>query len=464
MNKILKKIAYILCICSVLAVFGACKSQPEPQPEPQPVQPAEPEITPEQENAVKLLDELTKVRAQAVEVNADKAYPAEFQSADTAADEARSCYEAKDFNGAQEKAQRAILQYRTLINRTQIDALKAKINKHDLSAYDAETYHKAQELDTKIKQLYETDPNAAFMASEEALRCYESVTNAGFAALVTDAKKKADEAKERCDSLKAANAMKDAYNKTFTRYRQAGVLVGSQKYEQAYLSYMTAAQEFDDIYEKVKIKREQATNAMERAKARQEASSQLAKDADREAPLPENAEGFSEEPIEVEPLQLPAARKSGAIPAASAQREPTGQSSQHNTPAEPVQTPAPAQSQKQSDSEAPQQNTPTVQQIPEAQNTQRSETPAVNPDATNSQPVDTEPPADSSESAAPVSAQPAVIIEPIKTSEEAPQGTETVVRSASSAHSAAAEQNTETAVEKVPVQTAPAQPVTGDQE
>lgn len=416
MNKTLKRLVQLLCVCSVLVVFGACKSQPEPQPEPQPVQPAEPEITPEQENAVKLLDELTKVRAQAVEVNADKAYPAEFQSADTAADEARSCYEAKDFNGAQEKAQRAILQYRTLINRMQIDALKAKINKHDLSAYDAETYHKAQELDTKIKQLYETDPNAAFMASEEALRCYESVTNAGFAALVTDAKKKADEAKERCDSLKAANAMKDAYNKTFTRYRQAGVLVGSQKYEQAYLSYMTAAQEFDDIYEKVKIKREQATNAMERAKARQEASSQLAKDADREAPLPENAEGFSEEPIEVEPLQLPAPRKSGAIPAASDQTQP----------AKPV----------------PQQSTSTAQPIEETQNSLQQDSSAVQQDSATGQSSA----GDSSE----------------LSSETA--NTETAVQSASSANSAAAEQNTETAVEKVPVQTAPAQPVTGDQE
>ena len=42
---------------------------------------------------------------------------------------------------------------------------------------------------------------------------------------------------------------------------------------------------------------------MERARARQEASSKLAKDADREAPLPEDAEGFSEEPVDLEELQ-----------------------------------------------------------------------------------------------------------------------------------------------------------------
>ena len=66
---------------------------------------------------------------------------------------------------------------------------------------------------------------------------------------------------------------------------------------------MAAADEFNDIYEKVKVKREQASDAMERAKARQDASSKLAKDADREAPLPEDAEGFSEEPVDLDELQ-----------------------------------------------------------------------------------------------------------------------------------------------------------------
>ena len=53
----------------------------------------------------------------------------------------------------------------------------------------------------------------------------------------------------------------------------------------------------------MKVKRAQANDAMERAKARQEASSKLAKEADREAPLPENAEGFSEEPVNLDELQ-----------------------------------------------------------------------------------------------------------------------------------------------------------------
>ena len=118
-----------------------------------------------------------------------------------------------------------------------------------------------------------------------------------------NAKKKADEARSRADSVKAAVAMKDPYAKTVNRYRAAGIAAGNKKYEQAYTGYMTASDEFNDIYEKVKVKRAQANDAMERAKARQEASSKLAKEADREAPLPENAEGFSEEPVNLDELQ-----------------------------------------------------------------------------------------------------------------------------------------------------------------
>lgn len=321
MNRTLKDILYMLCICTVLFGFGACKSQPEPKPEPkpEPVRPAEPTRNEEQENANRLLNELAKVRAQAVQLKADTAYPSEFAAADATAAAAKEGYESNNFAAAQEKAQIALMQYRTLINRMQIDALKAKINQHDLSSYDAESYQKAEALNDTIANLYETDPKGAFDASVQALNYYESVTNAGFAARMNDAKKRADEARARCDSIKAAAAMKDAYEKTVLRYRQAGVSEGSKKYEQAYIGYMTAADEFDDIYEKVKIKRAQANNAMERAKARQDASSQLAKDADREAPLPENAEGFSDEPVDIESLQRQQNGGNEAAPVPNAQ-------------------------------------------------------------------------------------------------------------------------------------------------
>lgn len=317
MSKTPKTLLYILCVCAVLFGFGACKSKPEPKPEskPEPVKPVEPVKSEEQEKVAQLLDEVAKARAAAVKVKADTAYPAQFKSADDTAAEAKKDYDANNFTAAQGKAQKAITQYRTLINQMRIADLKAKIDKHNLSSYDAESYRKGEELAAKISGLYESDSDGAFKISEQALNYYESVANAGFASMVADAKKKADEARERCDSIKAAAAMKDAYEKTVSRYRYAGIAAGNKKYEQAYTGYMTAADEFNDIYEKVKVKRAQANDAMERAKARQEASSKLAKDADREAPLPENAEGFSEEPIDLEELQHSTTTGNTAAPA-----------------------------------------------------------------------------------------------------------------------------------------------------
>lgn len=305
MNKTLKTLFYILCVSVLLFGFGACKSQPAPKPEPkpEPVKPAEPEKNEEQEKTARLLDELAKVRTEAVKVKADTAYPAQFKSADDTAAEARAGYDTNNFTAAQAKAERAIAQYRTLINRMKIAELKSKIDKNDLSSYDVENYKKAEDLYAKIPELYEPNPAKAFEISEQALNYYETVKAAGFASLMNDAKKKADEARERCDSIKASAAMKDPYAKAVNRYRTAGIAAGNKKYEQAYTGYMTAADEFNDIYEKVKVKQAQATEAMERAHARQEASSKLAQDADREAPLPEDAEGFSEEPVDLDELQ-----------------------------------------------------------------------------------------------------------------------------------------------------------------
>ena len=323
MTKTLKTLCYIFCVSVLLFGFGACASKPAPKPEPkpelakpiEPVKPAEPEkpIEPEepiepvknenQEKAERLLDELAKARAEAIKAKADKAYPAQFKSADTTADSAKKSYESKNFTAAQTKAQKAIAQYRTLVNRTKIDSVKDTIDKEELSTYDSESYGKAEELSAKIPNLYTSDPAKAFETSNQALNYYETVKNAGLISRVNDAKKKADEARELADSVKAATAMKEPYTKTVNRYRAAGVAAGSKKYEKAYTGYMTAADEFNDIYEKVKVKRAQASEAMERAKARQDASSKLAKDADIEAPLPENAEGFSEEPVDLDELQ-----------------------------------------------------------------------------------------------------------------------------------------------------------------
>ena len=204
MNKTLKTLFYILGVCVLLFGFGACASnKPKPEQKPESVKPADSEKNEEQVKTARLLDEMAKARAEAVNVKADTTYPTQFKSADDTAAEARKSYESNNLAEAQEKAQRATDQYRTLTNRMKISELKSKIDKNNFAAYDADSYKKAQDLSAKIPGLYEPDPAKAFETSEEALGYYEKVKEAGFASMMNDAKKKADEARSRADSVKA---------------------------------------------------------------------------------------------------------------------------------------------------------------------------------------------------------------------------------------------------------------------
>ncbi len=325
MSKITKILSYVFFLMLVSGMVG-CKSDPEPKSEPKPEkeQVVTQKKTEDQVRAEKLFGEVMKARKEALSVHADKAYPNEFKKADSSFISARAVYSNNDLEWAKslekavydnqpaentdfalvaEKLQKALLQYKTLTNRVHIADAKSDIDEHDLSAYDAETYKKAEALLPKIAQNYNTDTQKAYDLSVEVLGYYEKVRNAGYEFLMGDAKKKAEAARKRCDAIKASISMERPYNKAVLTYRSAGIAVRNKKFKKAYTGYIKSADDFDKIYEIVKAKREAALEAMEKAKERQTASSELAKDADAEAPLPETVEGFSDEPIDPEQLK-----------------------------------------------------------------------------------------------------------------------------------------------------------------
>ena len=69
MNKTLKTLFYILGVCVLLFGFGACASnKPKPEQKPESVKPADSEKNEEQVKTARLLDEMAKARAEAVNV------------------------------------------------------------------------------------------------------------------------------------------------------------------------------------------------------------------------------------------------------------------------------------------------------------------------------------------------------------------------------------------------------------
>ena len=97
MNKTLKTLFYILGVSVLLFGFGACASnKPKPEQKPESVKPADSEKNEEQVKTARLLDEMAKARAEAVNVKADTTYPTQFKSADDTAAEARKSYESNN--------------------------------------------------------------------------------------------------------------------------------------------------------------------------------------------------------------------------------------------------------------------------------------------------------------------------------------------------------------------------------
>ena len=310
MNKPLRIVWYSAFFSLFIIGAFSCKSTPAAQEEPKPelqselaVSETKPETDSSAAEIQQFLMEIKKVRDQALALHADTAYPDLFKMADESAEAARDAYSLKDGEGGKKKAEQALLQYRVLINKMHIDAMKEKIDKHHLAEHDAENYQKGVDLLAQIDALYASDVQKSYDLSLEALKAYEKVQQEGFKLLVEDAKKKADEAQAACDSIKAARSSKENYDKAVLFYRQAGVAVESSKFEQAYQQYTASADTFMQVYGIVEAKRVAAVEAIAKAKQRQQASSKLAQDADGEVPLPENMEGFSDEPIDLEALQ-----------------------------------------------------------------------------------------------------------------------------------------------------------------
>lgn len=317
MNKPLKIVWYSAFFSLFIIGALSCKSTPAAQEEPKPELQAEPAAPVEAETEVEtkpetdsnaaeiqqFLTDIKKARDQALALHADTAYPELFKMADESAEAARDAYSLKDSERGKEKAEQALLQYRVLINKMYIDAAKAKINEHHFADQDMENYQKGVDLLAQVDSLYASDTQKSYDLSLEALKAYEAVQQEGFRLLVEDAKKKADEAQAACDSIKAARSSKENYDKAVLFYRQAGLAVENSKFEQAYQQYTASADTFMQVYGIAEAKRVAAVEAIAKAKQRQQASSKLAQDADAEVPLPENMEGFSDEPIDLEALQ-----------------------------------------------------------------------------------------------------------------------------------------------------------------
>jgi len=239
-------------------------------------------------------------RDAAVKAGANEYFPLQFAAADTAAEQCRTLRESGDSAAAYDAAQLAVMRYRTLEKEMRAIGLKQKIDRNKFEQYGAEEYAQAGVKYDEAIAAYGTTDAAAFDSASASVALYEKINNAGFKALSADEMTKAGDIRSLCDSIKAKTSMKADYDAAAAKFNDAAGFASAENWEPAYTAYSESTVAFTGVYQEAVLKRNAADVAIAAAKDKQAASTDLAVKADALAPLPENAEGFSDEPVVIE--------------------------------------------------------------------------------------------------------------------------------------------------------------------
>lgn len=243
---------------------------------------------------------LAKAREEAIAAGANAYFPEQFGLADKSASDAASIRSSGDLAGSYDAGQLALLRYKILVEGMKAVALRQKIEKNDFSQYAPEELQSGDMKYAEAVASYGTADASSLDSMKTALESFRKVYNAGYRALAEKEIVRANEARSLCDSIKASRSMKKEYGAAMALYDQGAGAGVREDWERAYSSYSDAANALAAVYESAALKRNAADAAIAAAKSRQQASSELATKADLLAPLPANAEGYSEDPYVIE--------------------------------------------------------------------------------------------------------------------------------------------------------------------
>lgn len=296
----------------ILGIAG-CASSPEVEEQPVEEQSIEEQQTevlqeePVESPAAALLSQIEEARRAAEEAGAREYYPEQFATADFAAQRAQDLFNAEDTDAALAEGRKALAWYRMLKIGMDIRDLRQKILEYSFDVEDPEGFADAEAKYGEAVEKFELEHEEAERLSMQALAAYQTVCNNGFMRIAEEERARALEIIELCDSIKAARSMASDYQAASETFASAERLGEQGLWEESCKGYRDASILFAEVYQNALYKRNVANEAMNAARARQEASTALALEADEIAPLPdeeEEAAANAEEAVaapEVEP-------------------------------------------------------------------------------------------------------------------------------------------------------------------
>ncbi len=188
--------------------------------------------------------------------------------------------------------------YKALEAYANAQALKAKIDQHEVPALVQAAYDKGSADLDAYELLAQEDESSGDALLEKAASAYASFKTV-FATVAKevakDARDEALEAKKDADSVKAGVSQKKEYNRAVEIFKKGDASYSMMGFEAAYDHYQEAYSIFMNLYGDIYDKRAAALAAIEAAKKSVEESAAIAEEADLEAPLTGNVDGIEDE-------------------------------------------------------------------------------------------------------------------------------------------------------------------------
>jgi hypothetical protein len=226
-------------------------------------------------------DEIMAIWDELVAAGARDSFPEFFTPADETAILAYSQYEAADYYSARDSAAKALEMYQALKVANAAWQVRSEIVKKNFESYSPDDFERADGISIAVGKYYEAgDFPSAQENAGEALQEYQSILAAGWKAYAEQHSLSAGNERQNALDNKANIATRDLFNQAETRYRSAGVSLGSRNYEEAANQFINAESMFIAATNSTIEKRNNAAEAILEANERIIESDETARQAE----------------------------------------------------------------------------------------------------------------------------------------------------------------------------------------
>jgi len=223
-------------------------------------------------------DEIIGLRNSLIAAGWRDILPAPLSAADKVALAALAQYEAGDYYPAKDSADQALMMYQTLTNASNAWMVRNEIEERDFASCDPDNFERAGKILDEALNAYEAENYAsAYENSSEALKRYNLVLSAGWAANAERYAAQAASARQAALDVKADVAVRAVFSEADTDYKSGVSAMDAEKYADAAKQFADAEALFVAAAKSAVEKRTIAAKAIEEANRKIEESDETAR-------------------------------------------------------------------------------------------------------------------------------------------------------------------------------------------